>query len=103
VKLASRLLCWLRPAVLLGAGVLIVAGTEIPLDMCEEGRSYSELEAGHWTRKEKGGEQDALSGASDTTEALVNALTTDNFILVPNPRECDPTRNYRVVFRAKTS
>ena len=81
----------------------VVAGTEILLDMSEEGRWYSEVEAGHWTRKEKGGEQDALSGSSDTTEALVNALTTDNFILVPNPRECDPTRNYRVVFRAKTS
>jgi zinc protease len=48
----------------------VVAGTEIPFDMCEEGRWYSELEAGHWTRKEKGSEPEVLSGPSDTTEAL---------------------------------
>jgi len=56
----------------------VVAGTEISLDMCEEGRWYSELETGHWTRKEKGGEPEVLSGASDTTEALVSAELDDN-------------------------
>ena len=27
-------------------------------------------------------------------------LVTHDFLLVPNPGECDPTRPYRVVFRA---
>jgi len=27
-------------------------------------------------------------------------LVTDDFVLVPNPRKCDPKRRYRVVFRA---
>jgi hypothetical protein len=35
-------------------------------------------------------------------EADLKPVITDNFILVPDPRECDPARNYRVVFRAKT-
>jgi len=26
-------------------------------------------------------------------------VVTDDFILVPNPRACDPARTYRVVFR----
>ena len=27
-------------------------------------------------------------------------LITDDFLLIPNPRKCDPKRPYRVVFRA---
>ena len=27
-------------------------------------------------------------------------LVTDNFLLIPNPRQCDPKRHYRLVFRA---
>jgi len=27
-------------------------------------------------------------------------VVTDNFVLVPNPRECDPTKEYRIEFRA---
>jgi hypothetical protein len=76
----------------------VVAGTEIPFDMCEEGRWYSELEAGHWTRKEKGGEPEALSGASDTTEALVNALTeyrADLFVTSGHATERDWQIGYR--------
>jgi zinc protease len=76
----------------------VVAGTEIPLDMCEEGRWYSELEAGRWTRKEKGGEPEALSGASDTTEALVNALTeyqADLFVTSGHATERDWQIGYR--------
>jgi len=26
---------------------------------------------------------------------------TDNFLLIPLPKTCDPARTYRVVFRAK--
>lgn len=29
-------------------------------------------------------------------------LITDDFILIPNPRECDPDREYQVVFRARS-
>jgi zinc protease len=31
--------------------------------------------------------------------ADLKPLITDDFVLVPNPRTCDPARNYRVVFR----
>ncbi len=30
----------------------------------------------------------------------LDPVVTDDFILVPNPRECDPAREYKVVFRA---
>ena len=30
----------------------------------------------------------------------LNPVVTDDFILVPNPRECDPDREYKVVFKA---
>ncbi len=33
--------------------------------------------------------------------ADLNPVIADDFILVPNPRECDPTKSYKVVFRAK--
>lgn len=36
-----------------------------------------------------------LSGAE------LNPVVTDNFILVPNPRVCDPSREYRVQFTAR--
>ena len=76
----------------------VVAGTEIPLDMCEEGQWYSELDAGHWTRKEKGGEAKALTGPVDTTEALVKALTeyqADLFIASGHATERDWQIGYR--------
>jgi len=31
----------------------------------------------------------------------LNPVISDDFILVPNPRECDPEREYKVVFRLK--
>ncbi len=33
--------------------------------------------------------------------ADLNPVVTDDFILVPNPRVCDPAKRYRVVFQAK--
>ena len=33
--------------------------------------------------------------------AELNPVVADDFILVPNPRRCDPERAYRVVFRAR--
>ncbi len=76
----------------------VVAGTEIPLDLCDEGRWYSELEAGRWTGKEKGGEPKTLSGPVDTTEALVKALTeyqADLFVTSGHATERDWQIGYR--------
>jgi zinc protease len=33
--------------------------------------------------------------------ADLNPVVTDDFILISNPRKCDPAKDYRVVFRAK--
>ena len=33
--------------------------------------------------------------------ANLHPVITDNFILIPNPRECDPGKTYRIVFQAK--
>ena len=33
--------------------------------------------------------------------ADLKPVIADDFLLVPNPRECDPSRDYRVVFKAK--
>jgi hypothetical protein len=52
-----------------------VAGTEIALNMCEEGRWYSELEKNRWVKKDKGEPPREQRGPDDTTEALVKALT----------------------------
>jgi hypothetical protein len=44
---------------------------------------------------ERIGEVELLAGDD------LNPVITDDFILVPNPRECDPEREYKLVFRAK--
>jgi zinc protease len=33
--------------------------------------------------------------------ADLQSVITDDFILVPNPRVCDPAKRYRVVFEAR--
>ena len=35
------------------------------------------------------------------TGAMQKIYSTDDFLLIPNPRTCDPKRDYRVVFRAQ--
>ena len=30
----------------------------------------------------------------------LNPVVTDDFVLIPNPRTCDPQRKYKVVFKA---
>ena len=30
----------------------------------------------------------------------LNPVVTDDFILIPNPRECDPSRTYQIIFTA---
>jgi hypothetical protein len=53
----------------------VVGGTEVALDLCEEGVWYCELTKGKMVKKEKGGEPKILQGPADTTEALVQTLT----------------------------
>ena len=53
----------------------VAAGTDVALDMCEEGVWYSELKQGEMVRKEKGGKPRELKGPADTTEALAHTLT----------------------------
>ena len=38
---------------------------------------------------------EVISGAN------LNPVIADDFILVPNPRDCDPEREYEIVFKAK--
>ena len=53
----------------------IAAGTEIPLELCGEGKWYSELEPGLQVVKEKGGSPVTNRVPADTTKPLVEALT----------------------------
>ena len=32
----------------------------------------------------------------------LNPVITDDFIMIPNPRTCDPRKEYKVVFNAQT-
>lgn len=76
----------------------VAGATEIPLELCEEGRWYSELDAGRWTRKKKGGQIEALAGPPDTTAALVEALTdyqADLFVTSGHATERDWQIGYR--------
>ena len=41
-----------------------------------------------------------IQAATILEGAELQPVITDDFILVPNPHPCDPTRSYRVVFRA---
>lgn len=52
----------------------VVSGTEVALQMCEEGVWYSELIKNRVVRKERGGEPVEEKGPDDTTGALVDAL-----------------------------
>jgi hypothetical protein len=52
----------------------VAAGTEVALEMCEQGRWYSELKRGQMVVKEPGGKPEAGEGSEDTTQALVEAL-----------------------------
>lgn len=53
----------------------VAGGTEVALDLCEEGVWYCELNKGKMVKKEKGGQPKILPGPEDTTEALVQSLT----------------------------
>ncbi len=53
----------------------VASGTEVALEMCEEGVWYCELNQGKVVRKEKGGTPTVAQGPADSTEALVRTLT----------------------------
>lgn len=53
----------------------VAAGTEVVLDHCQEGVWYSELKAGQFVRKEKGGRPAESKGAADSTAAVAKVLT----------------------------
>ena len=50
------------------------AGTDIALELCDEGVWYSELDPGHVVRKKPGEAPAAEKGAVDSTKSLVDAL-----------------------------
>lgn len=52
----------------------VASGTEVPLEMCEEGVWYCELVQNKMVQKKRGGSPEQLKGPSDTTEALVQTL-----------------------------
>ena len=53
----------------------VAAGTELALEMVEQGVWYCELNRNKMVRKEPGGVPQQLKGPDDTTEALVKSLT----------------------------
>lgn len=52
----------------------VAAGTEVALEMCEEGQCYDELVEGKLVVKEKGSEAKLTEGPADSTKALVDTL-----------------------------
>ena len=76
----------------------VAGGTEIALEMCEEGVWWCELNKGKMVRKEKGGEPKTIEGPADTTEALVKSLTeykADLFVTSGHATERDWMLGYR--------
>jgi hypothetical protein len=79
----------------------VAGGTEVALDLCEEGVWYCELNKGKMVRKEKGGECRILQGPDDTTEALVQTLTdyhADLFVTSGHATE----RDWMIGFRYRS-
>ena len=52
----------------------VAAGTEVALEMCEQGRWYSELDQGAMVAKPPGGSPAKAAGPDDATGALADAL-----------------------------
>ena len=76
----------------------VASGTEVALEMCEEGFWYDELVKHKYVRKQKGGEAQMLEGPADTTAALVAALNDyqpDLFVTSGHATE----RNWQIGFR----
>jgi hypothetical protein len=70
----------------------VASGTEVALDLCEQGVWYSELKPGLAVKKEPQGGLKELEGPIDTTAALVRSLTeyqTDLFVTSGHATERD--------------
>jgi len=79
----------------------VAGGTEVALDLCEEGVWYCELNKGKMVKKERGGEPKILPGPADTTEALVQTLTdshADLFVTSGHATE----RDWMIGFRYRS-
>jgi zinc protease len=75
----------------------VASGTEIALEMCEEGLWYDELVQGKMVKKEKGGQARQLEGPADSTEALVKTLNeykADAFVTSGHASERDWSIGY---------
>ena len=76
----------------------VASGTEIALQMCEQGLWYDELVKNKFVRKQKGGSVQQLRGPDDTTAALVQSLNDfqpDLFVTSGHATE----RNWQIGFR----
>lgn len=76
----------------------VLSGTEIALEMCEEGVWYSELERNRMVRKARGGQPQAEKGPDDTTAALAESLSAgwpDLFVTSGHATE----RDWQIAYR----
>jgi zinc protease len=76
----------------------VAAGTPIPLQRFDEGRWYSEWDAGLMMTRERGAQPRETRVAADTTEALVKSLTdygADMFVTSGHATERDWQIGYR--------
>lgn len=86
----------------------VASGTEVALEMCEEGVWYCELIKNKLVRKKRGGKPEQAKAPSDTTEALVKTLSEyqpDLFVTSGHATERDWSIGYRYrngQFRSKT-
>lgn len=75
-----------------------VAGTDVALELCDEGMWYSELDPGHVVRKKPGEAPVAEKGPVDSTKALVGAINdfkADLFVTSGHATE----RDWQIGFR----
>lgn len=76
----------------------VVSGTEVALEMCQQGQWYDELVKNKWVKKVLDGEVSQLRGPDDTTQALVDALNQyrpDLFVTSGHATE----RDWQIGFR----
>jgi zinc protease len=76
----------------------VASGTEVALEMCEEGVWYCELVQNKMVQKKRDGRPEQLKGPSDTTETLVKALNeygADLFVTSGHATERDWSIGYR--------
>jgi hypothetical protein len=76
----------------------VASGTELAMDMIEQGVTYDELVKNKCVRKAKGGQPREEKGPDDTTESLVNTLNEDRpglFVTSGHATEHDWMIGYR--------